>query len=372
MEFVIFCHSMRSDWNHGNAHFLRGIVAELVARGHGVRAFEPDGAWSAQNLVADHGAGALSSFRRAYPSIAPIVYDPDALDLREALAGADVVLAHEWNTPELVRSIGRHRAREGRYTLLFHDTHHRAVTDAAAMASYDLSAYDAVLAFGDVIRKIYMDKGWAKRAFVWHEAADTRVFRPRGPASMLGDLIWVGNWGDGERAAELEQFLVAPVKALGLRAHVYGVRYPPAALSTLQAAGIEYGGYLPNHAVPELFSRFRVTIHVSRRAYASLLPGIPTIRPFEALACGIPLVSAPWDDKEGLFVPRHDFLVARDGAEMARRLRMILGDPKLALALSSSGLATIEARHTCAHRVGELLAICRELSQCRRAAEICA
>jgi spore maturation protein CgeB len=43
------------------------------------------------------------------------------------------------------------------------------------------------------------------------------------------------------------------------------------------------------------------------------LPGIPTIRVFEALACGIPLVSAPWDDAEGLFRPGEDFLVARDG-----------------------------------------------------------
>jgi spore maturation protein CgeB len=41
-----------------------------------------------------------------------------------------------------------------------------------------------------------------------------------------------------------------------------------------------------------------------------MLPGIPTIRVFEALACGIPLVSAPWDDSEHLFRPGEDFLVA--------------------------------------------------------------
>jgi spore maturation protein CgeB len=50
---VIFCHSVLSDWNHGNAHFLRGVATELVERGHEVRLFEPEDAWSVRNLVAD-------------------------------------------------------------------------------------------------------------------------------------------------------------------------------------------------------------------------------------------------------------------------------------------------------------------------------
>ena len=35
-----------SCWNHGNAHFLRGVLRELIARGHDVRAFEPANGWS--------------------------------------------------------------------------------------------------------------------------------------------------------------------------------------------------------------------------------------------------------------------------------------------------------------------------------------
>ena len=104
-----------------------------------------------------------------------------------------------------------------------------------------------------------------------------------------------------------------------------------------------------------------MTVHVPRRFYTSVLPGIPTIRVFEALACGIPLVSAPWDDAEGLFTPGTDFLVAEDGAAMERRLRDVMGDAGLREALVAHGLATIRARHTCAHRVDELLAIVRRL-----------
>jgi spore maturation protein CgeB len=104
-----------------------------------------------------------------------------------------------------------------------------------------------------------------------------------------------------------------------------------------------------------------VTVHVPRRPYVEALPGIPTIRPFEALACAIPLISAPWDDAEELFRAGRDYLVARDGEEMALRLREVLDDAGLAAELRRSGLETIAARHTCAHRVDELLEICREL-----------
>jgi spore maturation protein CgeB len=96
---------------------------------------------------------------------------------------------------------------------------------------------------------------------------------------------------------------------------------------------------------------------VPRRYYATLLPGIPTIRVFEALACGIPLVSAPWEDTEGLFRPGEDFLVAEDGAVMTRHLRALRADPALRAHLAESGVATIRARHSCAHRADELIAL---------------
>jgi spore maturation protein CgeB len=101
---------------------------------------------------------------------------------------------------------------------------------------------------------------------------------------------------------------------------------------------------------------------VPRRPYVAALPGIPTIRVFEALACGIPLISAPWEDCEGLFEPGADFLVAGDGAVMQRHLHAVLKDPDLAAQLAQQGRRTILARHSCAHRVDELLNIYAELA----------
>jgi spore maturation protein CgeB len=360
MRVVIFCHSLISDWNHGNAHFLRGVASALTARGHEVVAYEPRDAWSVVNLVAQSGEAPIAAFHRAYPELRSTRYDLDTLELDVALDGADLVLVHEWSDHALVRRVGEHRARTGAYVLLFHDTHHRSVTDEAAMASYDLRDYDGVLAFGEVVRRRYLERGWAQRAWTWHEAADVHRFRPL-DVERQGDLVWVGNWGDEERSAELHEFLLGPVRDLGLTAHAHGVRYPTAGVNALARAGIELRGWIPNYRVPRLLAQHVVTVHIPRRPYVRVLPGIPTIRVFEALACGIPLVCAPWTDAEGLFSPGEDYLLARDGAQMRRQLRDVLHDGALAEALRAHGRRTILARHTCAHRAGELLEIAARL-----------
>src|SRR3546814_2717432 len=77
----------------------------------------------------------------------------------------------------------------------------------------------------------------------------------------------------------------------------------------LRLAGARYHGWIANAMAPAIFARGLATVHVPRRFYVQSLPGIPTIRVFEALACGIPLVCAPWDDCEGLFRPGEDYLV---------------------------------------------------------------
>jgi spore maturation protein CgeB len=168
--------------------------------------------------------------------------------------------------------------------------------------------------------------------------------------------VWIGNWGDGERAHELDEFLIEPARQLRLSGHVRGVRYPDSAVTALRSTSLHYGGWVANVDVPRLFAGHRMTIHVPRRPYVTALAGIPTIRVFEALACGIPLISAPWQDEERLF-RADDFLRAENGEQMTAQLRRVQHDPELAAALSARGLETIRSRHTCAHRVDELLAI---------------
>lgn len=365
MRLILYTHSIISDWNHGNAHFQRGVLRELKSRGHDVLALEPENGWSRQNLLREQGPEAAARLAREYPDLSSTLYD-DAFDHEALLADADVVIVHEWTAPELVARIGRAHRQGAPFTLLFHDTHHRAVSAQREIADLILEDYDAVLAFGEALRERYVHAGWGRRVFTWHEAADTSRFLPpdrldEAPA-RTEQLIWIGNWGDGERAQEMSSFLIEPARNLALSGNVHGVRYPPAALDALGRTRLTYRGWLANHDVPAAFARHRATLHVPRRPYVESLPGIPTIRVFEALACGIPLVCAPWEDREGLFRPGRDYLVAPDGARMERHLRAVLDDPDLAASLARSGLETIRARHTCRHRVDELLEIVAAVS----------
>ena len=110
MKLVYFTHSLASCWNHGNAHFLRGVLRELKHAGHEVLAFEPAGAWSLENLLRDHGDAALDAYRAAYPDLESRAFR-DSAEVETALDGADAVIVHEWNEPELVAALGRARRR---------------------------------------------------------------------------------------------------------------------------------------------------------------------------------------------------------------------------------------------------------------------
>jgi spore maturation protein CgeB len=360
MKIVLFYHSFVSCWNHGNAHFLRGVTRELINLGHEVHVYEPEDGWSRSNALADGGAAALSEAAHLVPGATLRTYHEGELDLHCVTDGADLVIVHEWNTPSLIDAIGRHRISGAACTLLFHDTHHRAVTAPSEVDALELEGYDGVLVFGEALREIYVEQGWTRRAFTWHEAADTALFRPLNAEQKDADVIWIGNWGDDERTRELETFLLNPVTRLAQRTRVHGVRYPADVRRRLAARGIVFGGWLANHRVPDAFARARATVHVPRRPYTEALPGIPTIRVFEALACGVPLVCAPWCDDESLF-PAGAYLTGRDQDEMTAALSLVLHDSDAARQLAQTGLRAIRERHSCAHRVQELLAIVRTL-----------
>src|SRR5690606_14286262 len=309
--------------------FLRGILRELMAFGHEAIALERANSWSRSNLVATQGHAAETRFGEDFPQLVSITYDDD-FDHETALADMDVVVVHEWTDPELAARIGKMKRQGAKFRLLFHDTHHRAVSATTEIAAFDLSDYALVLAFGEALRQRYPQAGWGRQVVTWHEAAGTALFHPLPEIDLESDLVWIGNWGDGERSDEITRFLIEPVNNLGLNAKIHGVRYPDAALAALNKAGIAYGGWVANADVPKVFARHRVTVHIPRRPYVESLPGIPTIRVFEALACGIPLVCAPWNDAENLFRPGKDYLVARDGREMEQQLSLILHEPSAA------------------------------------------
>lgn len=368
LHFRFFAHSWVSDWNHGNAHFLRGLVRQLVRMGHEVRCYEELGAWSLKNLVTnekDLAVEAIDSFRQTYPEVDVRFYQQDdALGefLDGELRGADIVVLHEWNDPRLVNDVLERKERFG-FRVLLHDTHHRAYTSAAEILRFHLHLVDGVLAFGDAIRRIYQDGFGIPKVWTFHEAADTTVFRPL-DREKTWDVLWIGNWGDEERTRELMEFLIGPAHQLPHRKMlVHGVRYPEEGIRALKDAGIEYRGYLPNLSAPVVYAQSRLALHVPRRQYTNGLSGIPTIRVFEALACGAVLVCAPWNDAENLFRPGEDYVIAENCEKMTARIEELVRDESARAQIARNGLETILKRHTCQHRATQLLAICEELGR---------
>ena len=225
--------------------------------------------------------------------------------------GADLVIVHEFNEPELVGAVGHVRKRRGDFLLLFHDTHHRAACAAWQMARFNLQHYDGVLAYGDSLAEVYRRAFGQEHVWTFHEAADTTVFYPRG-AEKRDDVVWIGNWGDEERSREIREYLVDSAAALPeLRFAVHGVRYPEAGLREIREAGIDFRGWIANYHVPDAFARAKMTLHIPRGPYLDRLPGIPTIRPFEALACGIPLLSHPVARRRGALPGGRDYVPVR-------------------------------------------------------------
>lgn len=366
LRFRFFAHSWISDWNHGNAHFLRGLASELVKLGHEVRCYEERDGWSIQNLAKEGNnatADASAALKREFPDLDVRLYsiDPAFPDfLTTELSGADVVIIHEWNPPELFSAIHDLKGKLG-FRTLFHDTHHRAYTNPKEILRFPLSEFDGVLAFGEAIRRIYVEAFGVQRTWTFHEAADMAHFFPAS-APKDTDVVWIGNWGDEERTRELEEFLITPAAALSeAKFAVHGVRYPGEALHRLKEANIEFRGYLPNLRAPEMYARSKVSLHVPRRFYANGLSGIPTIRVFEALASGSPLVCAPWSDAEALLRPGQDYVCVPDSQAMIAELKHLLRDDLARHQMAQSGLETIRSRHTCRHRAEQLVGICEEL-----------
>src|SRR4051812_28614515 len=183
LNIKLFSHSLVSDWNHGNAHFLRGLARALGQLGNKVRCYEELGAWSLKNLVEneqERSIQAIDDFRERFRDLDIHFYQLDnSLEgyLEDELKDADLVIVHEWNDPKLVNLVLDFKQDYG-FKALFHDTHHRAYTRAGEILRFHLHLFDGVLAFGEPIRRIYTEGFGIEKVWTFHEAADIENFKP--------------------------------------------------------------------------------------------------------------------------------------------------------------------------------------------------
>ena len=134
-------------------------------------------------------------------------------------------LVHNKNPNDLIATIGETASRL-RVTSLFHDTHYRSLTEPERIHQLRLDNYSAILAYGPTIADIYRTKVDGPEVLVFHEGADTDLFRPI-PNPKDCDVVFVGNWGDDDRNQATRDFFIEPCRRLpNVSFALFGVRYP--------------------------------------------------------------------------------------------------------------------------------------------------
>jgi spore maturation protein CgeB len=170
------------------------------------------------------------------------------------------------------------------------------------------------------------------------------------------DLGYMGTYSD-DRQPTVQRLLIEPARREpGRRFTVVGPQYP----NTIEwSANIERVEHLapPRHRA--FYNQLAFALNVTRGPM--LAAGwSPSVRLFEAAACGVPVISDAWDGLDELFEPEHEILIAHDADDVLRHLRD-LGDGERR-AIGARACARVRSSHTAAHRAADLERYVRELT----------
>ena len=347
MKLVVLGLSLGSSWGNGHATTWRALLAAFAARGHDILFLERAVPWYAGDRrdLADPGFCRLAF----YDGLA------DLARWRGEIADADAVIVGSY-VPEGVAVgawVQRTVRRSGRGVVAFYDIDtpvtlaKLAAGDTEYLAPALIPGYELYLSFtgGPTLDRLERDHG-APAARPLYCSVDPAAYRPLALAPRW-DLSYLGTYSP-DRQPTLERLLIDPARAApDLRFVVAGPQYPDTIDWPGNVARIEH---VPPAEHPAFYGRSRFTLNVTR---ADMIAAgwSPSVRLFEAAACGTPLVSDAWEGLDTLLAPGHEILLARDAAEVLAALRT----PEPARRrLADAARARVLAAHTAAHRAAEL------------------
>jgi spore maturation protein CgeB len=342
MRLVFLGLSLSSSWGNGHATTYRALLRALAARGHDILFLEREQPWYAAHR--DLSAPGFCTLR-FYDSL-------DGLDrFDHAIETADAVIVGSY-VPDGIAVIDR-IATHVRRAFCFYDIDTpitmRALAEggAAYLAAEQVALFDLYLSFtgGPALAKLERGYG-ARMARPLYCAVDPALHRPTG-ARRQWDLGYLGTYS-ADRQPALERLLIAPARQRPeLRFAVVGPQYPGEIAWPDNVQRIEH---LPPAAHPSFYSSLGWALNITRddmrRAGYS-----PSVRLFEATACGTPVISDPWSGLETLFRPGRDILVAWRTEDVLTALEIPEG---ARVGISAAGRNQTLARHTAARRAGEL------------------
>jgi len=344
LRIVILGLSITSSWGNGHATTFRGLVRELTARGHDVLFLERDVPWYASNRDLPrppHGRTEL------YEGLADLGAR-FASDVRDA----DAVIVGSY-VPEGV-AVGAWVQRTARNVKAFYDIDTPVTLAKLARGDYEyvspelIPGYDLYLSFagGSALTRLERDYG-SPRARPFYCSVDPALYAPEDTEAEW-DLGYMGTYSD-DRQPPLDLLLVEPARQWPEgRFVVAGPQYPDTLVWPPNVARIEH---LPPAEHRAFYNRQRWTLNITRADMVAVGYS-PSVRLFEAAACGVPILSDYWEGLETFFALGTEIVVARSAGDTLRALRETPASERRTI--GARARARVLAAHTAAHRAAEL------------------
>jgi len=344
LRIVILGLSITSSWGNGHATTYRGLVRELSARGHDILFLERDVPWYASNRDLprpQHGRTALYS---------------DLADLKLRFSGeveeADVVIVGSY-VPEGVE-VGEWVTRMARGLTAFYDIDTPVTLAKLARGDEEyltaglIGEYQLYLSFtgGPTLRRLEQEFG-SPMARPLYCSVDPDIYYPE-RVDNRWDLGYMGTYSD-DRQPGLNRLLIQPARAWQEgRFAVAGPQYPKTVRWPRNVQRIQH---LPPRRHRGFYNAQQFTLNLTR---ADMIAAgfSPSVRLFEAAACGTPIISDCWDGIETLFQPGAEILIARSSADVLEWIRDMPEEERVAL--GDRARIRVLAEHTAAHRAAEL------------------
>lgn len=324
LDIVFVGLSLSSSWGNGHATTFRALIRGLDAAGHRVLFLERDVPWYASNRdLAD-------------PDFCELAYYSDADEMlakhQRRLQQADAVIVGSY-VPEGVEIIDR-LAELGPRRLCFYDIDTPVSLakldrgDEEYLALRQMPLFDAYFSFsgGEVLSRLEEDYG-VRKALALYCSVDADRYGNTGD-DFAWDLGYLGTYSP-DRQPTLERLLIEPARRLPhLRFVVAGPQYPA---GIDWPANVERIDHLPPAGHPSFYSRQRFTLNVTR---ADMIAAgwSPSVRLFEAAACGTAIISDEWRGLDELLPDGEALIIARQSDDVVETLTAIGEDRRRAIA----------------------------------------